>query len=379
MGSKNALMGILGGILTIGVVSSIAISTMTLKEVHRMNLLAQEAQNSQVEQETETSAAEPTTEENKEDGVVIAQQYTIESTVQISDAYKSGDTSKLSESDKETLEMADKILKKVIKDDMTDFDKEVAVYKWMTKNITNGSGMMTVVPKTSQENARPHGVLKYHNAVCVGYATTFRLFMQMLGIDCMVIHNNELYHSWDLVKIEDGWYHVDVYSDAGTTNYANFNQCDSMRGSEQSWDTEYFPKAETLKFNWAYMKKKDCDDVYKIAKLLRKAIDKKKANLMLDFGRKITEDNQRIGYTIVSNIENLLMNNSDGSNGTLGTYNWIEDPSTKSYLLNININYPNNGTVAGELTEEQIEKVNNIVNESFSDMATVDMNNSYAY
>ena len=56
------------------------------------------------------------------------------------------------------------------------------------------------------------GVLKYHNAVCVGYATTFRMFMQMMGIECKVEHNTEKFHSWDVVKIDGDWYITDIYS-----------------------------------------------------------------------------------------------------------------------------------------------------------------------
>ena len=39
--------------------------------------------------------------------------------------------------------------------------------------------------------------------------------MQMLDIPCMVVHNTERYHSWNLVQIEGNWYHVDIYSDQG--------------------------------------------------------------------------------------------------------------------------------------------------------------------
>ena len=61
----------------------------------------------------------------QEDDVVIGQEYVIKSTLQISDAYKSGDTSKLDDRDKETLDMATAVLKEIITDDMTDYDKEI--------------------------------------------------------------------------------------------------------------------------------------------------------------------------------------------------------------------------------------------------------------
>ena len=81
-------------------------------------------------QQKETEAESETEEEpeESEDDVVIADEYTIHSTRQISDAYLSGDLSALSDRDKETLDMAKKVLASEIKDGMSDYDKELAIY-----------------------------------------------------------------------------------------------------------------------------------------------------------------------------------------------------------------------------------------------------------
>ncbi|MBR6392332.1 MAG: transglutaminase domain-containing protein, partial [Eubacterium sp.] len=159
---------------------------------------------------------------DREDDVTIAGTYTIKSTTQISDAYISGDSSKLDDSDKETLDMASAVIDEVIKPSMNDFEKEKAIYDWLTAKLTSNTGILTVVPTRNGDNDNPHDVLKYRSAVCVGYATTFRLFMQMLKIECKVIHSSDLTHSWDLVKLDDGWYHTDCYMDNETNNYQNF-------------------------------------------------------------------------------------------------------------------------------------------------------------
>ena len=56
---------------------------------------------------------------DREDDVTIGGTYVIKSTLNISDAYKSGDTSKLDDNDKETLDMAKEILNEIIKKDMS--------------------------------------------------------------------------------------------------------------------------------------------------------------------------------------------------------------------------------------------------------------------
>ena len=127
----------------------------------------------------------------QENGVIIGGEYEIKATTNISDAYKSGSTSGLSDKDKETLDMASAVLDEIVEDGMSDYEKELAVYDWMTRNLEFDSGSLLVVPNTQADCDNPYGVLKYHNAVCVGYATTFRLFMQMLDIDCMVVQDSD--------------------------------------------------------------------------------------------------------------------------------------------------------------------------------------------
>ena len=195
----------------------------------------------------ESAGGEETEDVAQENDVTVGGEYVIKATTQISDAYKSGNASNLSDKDKETLGMAKSVLDEIITDGMSDYEKELAVYKWMTANIGFDSGSMTAIPEDESKPVdNPNGVLKNHEAVCVGYATTFRLFMQMLGIDCMVVHDSHLSHSWDLVKLDGQWYHTDIYSDAGSGegNFSHFNLNDETMMSSQEWNTDFFPAAD---------------------------------------------------------------------------------------------------------------------------------------
>lgn len=113
----------------------------------------------------------------QEDDVIIADEYKIKSTKELSDAYVNGTIEKLKSEDKETIDMADKVLKEITKDNMTDYERELAVYQWMIKNIKIDESGMAAVQKKKDALSTPNGVLKNQKAVCVGYATTFRLFM----------------------------------------------------------------------------------------------------------------------------------------------------------------------------------------------------------
>ena len=209
----------------------------------------------------------------REDDVTIGWEYRIESTLPISDAYISGDRAGLSDRELETLDMASAILDKIITPGMTDVEKEAAVYEWLTTKLESENGFLTVIPPDTDESDNPYGVLKYRSAVCVGYATTFRLFMQMLGIECMVIHDSSLSHSWNLVRLDGDWYHTDCYFDSPEGSYRHFNINDAVRAQEQDWNTDFFPAANGTKYNYAVYHCETLEDLYALPAWLRARLD----------------------------------------------------------------------------------------------------------
>ena len=280
------------------------------------------------------------TEDVAQENDVSIGDYVIKSTTQISDAYKSGDSSKLSDKDKETLDMAKSVLDGIITDGMTDYEKELAVYRWMTSNIGFDENSLSVIPESETgEVDNPYGVLKYRSAVCVGYATTFRLFMQMMNIDCMVVHDSNLSHSWDLVKLDGKWYHTDIYADTPGGNFSHFNVSDRTMMNINEWNTDFFPAADGYEYNYAYMNKTKCSDVYTIPELLRAAIDSKKGVLSFDFGEKVGDDTYNVIEAIMSKIEETAPFTADKS-VTL-SWEWLEADGENVFC--IYINYEDNG------------------------------------
>ena len=352
----GAWKAVLAVVLTAGVVGSTTLSAFNLATLKSYVASQEQDQN----------------EETTEDYVKIAEQYEIKPTTNISDAYKSGDTSKLTDKEKETLDMAKDALKEMkIKDDMSDFEKEKAVYDWMTSSLQNDQGALTVIPSTQEDCDNPYGVLKYHNAVCVGYATTFRMFMQMMDIECMVEHNNEKYHSWDVAKIDGDWYITDIYSDAGNGNYAHFNMTNNMFTQEQSWDQEFFPVANSLKYNMAYQNKQTVDSVYDIPKALRKAMDKQQGSLMIAFKEKIDDEKAQIANAAVSSVSDMLMNNNyKDMPYAINTYSWVTDPDSGDYLYSITFSSYNTNNNTQNLTDDQLQKINDAVTKALEGLKT---------
>ena len=92
-----------------------------------------------------------------------------------------------------------------------------------------------------------YGCLVEGNAVGKGFADAYKLVLDQLGIDCLVLHDtgagDDAGTYWNLVNVDGSWYHVDLYWDSRTKKseqatllYFLCND-DAMRaGGASSWD-----------------------------------------------------------------------------------------------------------------------------------------------
>ena len=301
----------------------------------------------------------------QEDGYVVADEYEIKSTKAISDAYISGDDSELSDEDRETLDMAKKVMDEVIKDGMTPYEKEEAIYTWMVKNISQGASTTVTLPTQSGgDQYTPHGVLSGNGAVCVGYATTFRLFMNMMGMDCHIVHNE--YHSWDLVQLDDGeWYHTDVYSDANTGPcYRNFNMDDAAARNGHDWDGSALPDAKGVKYTAANQKKQDLDRIEDVPADLKARFDEGERVFYYQF-KKVTEDDYPVADYIVSQLQSAFSNLGMDAYISGAWYN--NEDESRGYIMGLSVETYDStmGGLASEVSEDKQQALTDAINQAF--------------
>lgn len=336
-----------------------------------MNLMLQDQMNLQyakvsqfIDDERARQAKEAEQESTyQEDGYKVMDQYEIRSTTHISDAYQKGDPSGLSDEDKETYDMAAAVLDEVIKDNMSDYEKELAIYEWMVDNIGHGSGHVISMPGQNTEAFTPHEVLKNHSAVCVGYATTFRLLANMVGMEVHIVHND--YHSWDMVKLDDGeWYQLDIYSDAYGAKYRNFNMTDELARNGHEWDGSALPEAKGTKYSYAVQNAKQVKDLLEIPAKVKKAMDKKKGSLFFKFPKELSEEELALADQMMSLLMQAMYSLPDGGNMDMSAM-WVPD-GEDSYVLAIYLNdYSNVEIDATEAAPEKVTEMTNKINEIF--------------
>ena len=243
---------------------------------------------------------------NKYLGTAEGEVHEIYDDTKVVEAYKSGDASGLDEKDAFVLETASKVIDEVITEDMTPYEKEKAIYDWQVKWVNYSNVDLNPMGGSSQYNHMPYGVLKFHQAICVGNATTFKLFMDMLDIPCKIVHSTiSGEHAWDVVQLDDDWYHVDVTFD-GTSNgeptYSNFNVPDSVKDTgDWPYDHNEIPAANGTKYCYMLQNATVCEDLYDIPKALKQAIDDNKGMLAVTL-KDATNFNREIADYIANNV-----------------------------------------------------------------------------
>lgn len=174
-------------------------------------------------------------------------------TSQIVLAYKTGDTSGLSDMDLQVLEKAREIISSEITDGMEMVDKELAIHDYLTQNAAYDENCLVYSKWYTEYADQPYGCLINKQAICLGYTTTFKMFMDMLDIECIIVtgqaNSNRGNHAWNMVRMDDDcWYVVDVTWDdpiGGQGLYYNFfNTTDEyLEMTNHFWDKDSYPSA----------------------------------------------------------------------------------------------------------------------------------------
>lgn len=183
---------------------------------------------------------------------------TLYDTSAIRNAWAAGDPYGLSDYDRAIYDAARTVLDTVLRDGMSDYEKEVALYDWMVQNINYDWTHNDVMVSTPRESFTPYGGLVNKFAVCLGYATTFQLLMDLAGVECITVlgaaYNNAGDHSWNMVRLNGNWYCVDVTWDANARenlgsaaqwSFFNITSDEMAEGGDRQWDYANTPEAVT--------------------------------------------------------------------------------------------------------------------------------------
>lgn len=178
-------------------------------------------------------------------------------------AWRSGDDTGLSDTNRQILQAARDVIQKEISDDMTDYEKELAIHDWITGWSSFDYRVFSRGSSGRQDDASetPYGVFINRSAMCHGYSSTFQLLMDMLDIECITVYGtpsgNGVSHSWNMVRLDDEWYCVDTAWDdpiGGSPSHSYFNVTSQFlkNGGIHRWDESSVPVASATTYSYQY-------------------------------------------------------------------------------------------------------------------------------
>lgn len=157
-------------------------------------------------------------------------------------------------------ELAEKIVKKITDNSMSDFDKEKAIHDYIVKNTRYDKENFDK-GTTPIESHTAYGVFVNGTAVCEGYAIAMKKMLDIANVESLIVIGkaDNVDHAWNLVKLNGQWYHADptwddpIYTVNGKivdiVSHKYFNLTDKEMGESHVWDKKNYPKANASEFS----------------------------------------------------------------------------------------------------------------------------------
>lgn len=124
---------------------------------------------------------------------------------------------------------AKSVLRNIIDDNMTDFEKIKAIHDYLVLNVTYDDDLLKLAMNNSTDISKYNGfylegVFNDKRAVCEGISKAFTVLCNIEGIKCVVVTGKQannpsgMGHAWNKVYLDGKWYIVDVTSDGTIIN-----------------------------------------------------------------------------------------------------------------------------------------------------------------
>lgn len=139
-------------------------------------------------------------------------------------------------------------------ENLSDYEKELYIHDKLAQNVTYSN--LEDLPRAYHT---AEGPFLENIGVCDGFTKTLQILYDQLGIDSIIVLGvlDDNPHAWNLVNIEDNWYHVDLTSsrsiveETGIITHAYFNLSDERMQKIATFDNpELLPKADSLDYNY---------------------------------------------------------------------------------------------------------------------------------
>lgn len=203
---------------------------------------------------------------------------------------------------KQVEDAVNKILATPGLNELNDFQKEVFVHNYIINNVkydkTLGNNGSRLEPYTV------YGALVEHKAVCEGIAKTVKLLLNMLDVKCIVVSGqyDGHGHTWNIVKIDDWAYNLDVTMDmgrvihSGKMRYNYFNFCDKDIPNYRPDNAHIIPQCTAIRNNYLIRAEGFVSNYDRLKKYIEKGLSKRKQCLYFKINRNVDDEFTELSF-----------------------------------------------------------------------------------
>lgn len=243
----------------------------------------------------------------------------------------------------ETLTAAKKLKASIIKQGMTQGQKEFAIYNYLDKHtkydneasISAEDNLFTSVDAKYNDSFSTYGIIVKKTGVCMSYTGAFKLLADLAGLDTIVVTGklSGTPHTWMKVKLDSAWYNVDPTNNATNIGmpYVLYNATDKQATKlgyvqdKSFWTDKNIPfyASKSGDKDYYVLNKLEVSSLYQYRAKLTDAIAKGKKKLIV---RDLVGLNKNSIQNIVSSVlDSELKNKTWSADLTeLGNYIGIE-------------------------------------------------------
>ena len=134
---------------------------------------------------------------------------------------------------------AEEVLESILEETMTDKEKAEKIYRWVKKNIR----YISESEKGNYVRAAYEGLVEQEGD-CFVFAATARELLTLAEIPNLVIKKStdNPSHYWNLVYVEDGWYHLDTTPRADNSEFLLLTDAELEKYSSSHKDSHLFDR-----------------------------------------------------------------------------------------------------------------------------------------
>lgn len=207
-----------------------------------------------------------------------------------------------------------------IREGMSDYEKELAIHDYLVKTIKYDYDAIDDNKPRIDEAFNILGALIKKKAVCWGIACAFKLLCDYCKVKCFVVVGNSIPsdgdsgHAWNIVKIENKEYHVDVtwdLRDKGDISfcYDYFNLDDHLIKMNHTWDNDLYPVCNGIKYNYYYRNKLFVKDISEIKNFVKEKLKQNETYIAFKFANDMPSK-EKISQEISEGFMNAFKFNS---------------------------------------------------------------------